>query len=72
MGDIIDIWDRLLTRRLQENAKKIELPDEVAERVWQRLIAEHPEMEHAVLEWLDEPEKPKGFIRRWLDRLSRS
>lgn len=67
MGDLIDIWDRILTRRLREDAEQIEIPEEVADRMWRRMIAKHPELENLMLEIPEEP-PPKGFIQRWLAR----
>lgn len=68
MGDLIDMWDELLLRRLREDAKRLELSEEAVDRIWQRMIAEHPELEDLILEVPEDPPL-KGFIRRWLDRL---
>jgi len=65
MGDLIDIRDALIVRRLQRDAEELELLEEQKEEIWQRIIARHPELEHAVFDLPDEYSRRRGVLRRF-------
>lgn len=69
MGDLIDIRDALIVRRLKEDAEKLEMLEEQKEEIWQRIIARRPELEHAVLAFPPEPLREPGLLRRLWRRL---
>ncbi len=43
-----------IMRRLEQDRDGLQLPDNVKEKVWRRLVAAHPEIEHMTIEVPDE------------------
>lgn len=57
-------------RRVLERLRAYELDDDLKERVWQRMIAERPELEHRILEWPDPPQPWWRRLWAWICRIT--
>jgi hypothetical protein len=46
---------RQIAEGLRRDKEALRLPEDVKESVWQKIITERPDLEHAVFEWPDPP-----------------
>jgi|GEM_PF-5799411 len=46
---------RHIAEGLRRDKEALRLPEDVKENVWQRIVAERPDLEHVVLTWPDPP-----------------